>query len=38
MLFKPVTFPQGYGIKPNKTTWGGNVLEDVAGKTEYRYD
>eukprot|EP00729_Bicosta_minor_P018296 gene18296-15360_t len=37
MLFKPVTYPQGYGFKPNKTTWGGNVLEDVSGKTGYRY-
>ena len=37
MLFKPVTYPQGYGFKPNKTTWGGNVLEDVSGKTGFRY-
>ena len=29
MNFKPVTFPQGYGMAPNLTTWGGNVLSDA---------
>eukprot|EP01065_Artemidia_motanka_P049776 TRINITY_DN8355_c0_g1_i1.p1 TRINITY_DN8355_c0_g1~~TRINITY_DN8355_c0_g1_i1.p1 ORF type:complete len:469 (+),score=131.64 TRINITY_DN8355_c0_g1_i1:70-1476(+) len=24
----PVSFPQGYGMVPNETTWGGNVIED----------
>lgn len=38
--FKPVTFPQGYGMQPAKapwynpngsfTTWGGNALQDPA--------
>lgn len=28
MNFKPVTFPQGYGMTPNITTWGGGVIFD----------
>lgn len=28
MNFKPVTFPQGYGMSPNLTTWGGNAIYD----------
>lgn len=27
--FKPVSFPQGYGMAPNLTTWGGNAIRDV---------
>lgn len=26
LSFRPVTMPQGYGMSPNKTTWGGNIL------------
>lgn len=26
--FLPVTFPQGYGMAPNLTTWGGNAIFD----------
>lgn len=26
--FKPVTFPQGYGMAPKLTSWGGNAIED----------
>jgi len=28
MNFKPVAFPQGYGMTPNLTTWGGNIIFD----------
>ena len=28
--FKPVTFPQGYGMAPNLTSWGGNTIQDPA--------
>lgn len=28
MNFRPVTFPQGYGMTPNVTSWGGNALFD----------
>merc|ERR1719223_630578 len=28
MNFKPVTFPQGYGMAPKLTSWGGNAIED----------
>jgi hypothetical protein len=28
MNFKPVTFPQGYGMRPNVTTWGGGAIFD----------
>ena len=30
MNFKPVTFPQGYGMAPNLTSWGGNTIQDPA--------
>jgi hypothetical protein len=26
LSFEPVTFPQGYGMTPNLTTWGGGIL------------
>ena len=26
LAFKPVVMPQGYGMAPNKTTWGGEYL------------
>ena len=29
MNFKPLAMPTGYGMTPNKTTWGGNILHDV---------
>jgi hypothetical protein len=33
MNFKPVSFPQGYGMAPNLTTWGGNTIHDpTAGR------
>jgi len=35
MNFKPVTFPQGYGMQPNCTTWGGGVIFD--GKNYHIY-
>ena len=28
MSFKPVTFPQGYGMAENVTTWGGGAIFD----------
>jgi hypothetical protein len=28
MNFKPVTFPQGYGVAPNISTWGGGIIYD----------
>jgi hypothetical protein len=28
MNFKPVRFPQGYGMEPNITSWGGNAIFD----------
>jgi hypothetical protein len=28
MNFKPVTFPQGYGMAPKLTSWGGNAIQD----------
>jgi len=27
--FLPVEFPQGYGMYPNQTSWGGNILHDT---------
>ena len=31
--FKPVIFPQGYGMQPQLVSWGGNIIEDtVSGK------
>merc|ERR1712130_182423 len=36
MMFKPVMMPQGYGMIPNKTTWGGNILT-VDGKRFHMY-
>lgn len=32
MRFKPVAFPQGYGMAPNLTSWGGNVLRGADGR------
>ena len=28
LSFQPVTFPQGYGMSPNVTSWGGNAIFD----------
>ena len=28
MNFKPVSFPQGYGMAPKLTSWGGNAIRD----------
>ena len=32
LQFKPVSFPQGYGMLPNVTTWGGGVIQGKDGK------
>ena len=32
MNFKATTFPQGYGMSPNVTTWGGGSIYDAATK------
>ena len=28
LQFQPVSFPQGYGMTPNVTSWGGNIVPD----------
>lgn len=35
--FKPVTFPQGYGMAPNLTTWGGGAIYDAGTKKYHSY-
>ena len=35
MNFRPVTFPQGYGMAPNLTAWGGGAIYD--GKNYHSY-
>lgn len=35
MNFKPVRFPQGYGMEPNVTSWGGHAIFD--GLTYHLY-
>ena len=35
MTFKPVSFPQGYGMAPNMTVWGGGAIYD--GKQYHSY-
>lgn len=30
LSFRPVIWPQGYGMAPNLTSWGGNVIRDMA--------
>lgn len=37
MNFKPVTFPQGYGMAPNLTSWGGNSIYDPSTKKYHIY-
>jgi hypothetical protein len=37
LAFKPVVMPQGYGMTPNKTTWGGNILAEKDGKRFHLY-
>ena len=37
LAFKPVVMPQGYGMTPNKTTWGGNILAERDGKRFHMY-
>ena len=38
LQFKPVTFPQGYGMAPRPTTtWGGGIIEDKAGGKHHMY-
>ena len=36
-LFKPVTFPQGYGMAPNLTAWGGGAFYDAATSMYHAY-
>lgn len=37
MNFKPVTFPQGYGMKPKLTSWGGNLIYDSKTNTHHMF-
>lgn len=37
MNFKPVTFPQGYGMAPNLTSWGGGAIYDPGTKKYHAY-
>jgi hypothetical protein len=37
MRFKPVTFPQGYGMAPNLTAWGGGAIYDEKNKQYHSY-
>ena len=37
MNFKPVTFPQGYGMAPNLTSWGGGAIYEPATKKYHAY-
>lgn len=37
MNFKPATYPQGYGMAPNLTSWGGNTIYDAASKEYHIY-
>eukprot|EP01052_Picozoa_sp_SAG31_P059929 SAG31_NODE_19166_length_610_cov_1.140900_1_plen_112_part_01 len=37
MNFKPITFPQGYGMAPNLTSWGGGAIYDPATKRYHAY-
>jgi hypothetical protein len=35
--FKPVQFPQGYGMLPNFTSWGGGILYDSVTDTHHLF-
>ena len=35
--FKPVTFPQGYGMSPNLTAWGGGAFYDATTQKYHAY-
>ena len=37
LAFKPASFPQGYGMSPNITTWGGGALYDPAAGLYHLY-
>jgi hypothetical protein len=37
MRFKPVMFPQGYGMTPNLTAWGGGAIYDPVKKRYHSY-
>jgi hypothetical protein len=38
LQFKPVTFPQGYGMAPNiSSTWGGGVIYNSVGKEYHMF-
>lgn len=32
LVLQPVSFPQGYGMQPNLTSWGGNILPGSDGR------
>jgi hypothetical protein len=35
--FAPVSFPQGYGMTPNTTSWGGNIIFEPATKLYHMF-
>jgi hypothetical protein len=35
--FHPVAFPQGYGMAPNLTSWGGNTIRDASTGKYHMY-
>jgi len=37
LKFRPVSFPQGYGMAPNLTTWGGGAIYDAGTKKYHSY-
>ena len=37
MAFKPVELPQGYGMAPNLTSWGGGAIYDKATRKYHSY-
>ena len=37
LRFRPSSFPQGYGMAPNLTTWGGGAIYDTGTKKYHSY-
>ncbi len=37
LQFQPVAFPQGYGMTPNLTSWGGNIVPDPSGTSYHLF-
>ena len=37
LQFKPATFPLGYGMAPNRTTWGGGAIFEAPAKLFHLY-